>query len=203
MKRAFSIGNGESRKGLDLETLRPHGTIAGCNALYRDFEPDILFCVDQNMCREILQAKYPGILVYKCEDTRTVETFFGGHSIWVEPYDPLVYGNCGAISVYFLCKWHKPGEVYLVGHDFFPHPERGMNNVYKGTLNYSHQGHKMGYNDGWRKAMEISFETFSNTLFVIVNSVENLPQIGGLWGSFDNVDYMTLELFKEEIKAWS
>ena len=29
--RVFCIGNGESRKDFDLETLRPHGKIYGCN----------------------------------------------------------------------------------------------------------------------------------------------------------------------------
>ena len=31
--RAFIIGNGASREGLDLEQLRPYGEIYGCNAL--------------------------------------------------------------------------------------------------------------------------------------------------------------------------
>jgi hypothetical protein len=35
-KRVFCIVNGESRKGIDLSQLRPHGKIYGCNALYRD-----------------------------------------------------------------------------------------------------------------------------------------------------------------------
>ena len=39
VKRVFCIGNGESRKGFDLEKLRPYGKIYGCNALYRDFTP--------------------------------------------------------------------------------------------------------------------------------------------------------------------
>ena len=34
MKRVFCIGNGESRQGFDLEKLRPHGKIYGCNAIY-------------------------------------------------------------------------------------------------------------------------------------------------------------------------
>ena len=38
MDTAYIIGNGPSRKGLDLSTL--DGTTFGCNALYRDFTPD-------------------------------------------------------------------------------------------------------------------------------------------------------------------
>ena len=56
MKRVFCIGNGESRKGFDLEKLRPHGTIYGCNAIYRDFMPDVLIGVDHGIMHEIYHA---------------------------------------------------------------------------------------------------------------------------------------------------
>ena len=56
VKRVFCIGNGESRKGFDLETLRKHGTIYGCNALYRDFMPDVLTAVDHGIMHEIYHA---------------------------------------------------------------------------------------------------------------------------------------------------
>ena len=56
MKRVFCIGNGESRKGFDLETLRPHGKIYGCNAIYRDFMPDVLTAVDHGIMHEIYHA---------------------------------------------------------------------------------------------------------------------------------------------------
>jgi len=56
MKRVFCIGNGESRKGFDLEQLRPHGKIYGCNAIYRDFMPDVLTAVDHGIMHEIYHA---------------------------------------------------------------------------------------------------------------------------------------------------
>jgi len=58
MKRVFCIGNGESRKGFDLETLRPKGKIYGCNALYRDFTPDVLIGVDHGIMHEIYHSGY-------------------------------------------------------------------------------------------------------------------------------------------------
>ena len=54
MKRVFLIGNGTSRKDFDLESLRPHGKIYGCNAIYRDgFRPDVLVAVDHGIMHEI------------------------------------------------------------------------------------------------------------------------------------------------------
>ena len=56
LKRVFCIGNGESRIGFDLEKLRPHGKIYGCNAIYRDFMPDVLTAVDHGIMHEIYHA---------------------------------------------------------------------------------------------------------------------------------------------------
>ena len=56
--RVFVIGNGESRKGFDLEKLRPYGKIYGCNALYRDFAPDVLVAVDSAIMHEIYHSGY-------------------------------------------------------------------------------------------------------------------------------------------------
>ena len=56
MYQVFCIGNGESRIGFDLEKLRPHGKIYGCNAIYRDFMPDVLTAVDHGIMHEIYHA---------------------------------------------------------------------------------------------------------------------------------------------------
>jgi len=56
MKKVFCIGNGESRRGFDLEKLREYGKIYGCNALYRDFMPDALTAVDHGIMHEIYHA---------------------------------------------------------------------------------------------------------------------------------------------------
>ena len=56
VKRVFCIGNGESRQGFNLEKLRPHGKRYGCNAIYRDFMPDVLTAVDHGIMHEIYHA---------------------------------------------------------------------------------------------------------------------------------------------------
>ena len=60
MKIVNVIGNGESRKGFDLNTLS--GIVIGCNAIYRDHTPDILCASDQSMCKEIRESDYAGPL---------------------------------------------------------------------------------------------------------------------------------------------
>ena len=56
MKRVFIIGNGESRKGFDLDKLKPFGKIYGCNAIYREYMPDVITAVDHGIMHEIYHA---------------------------------------------------------------------------------------------------------------------------------------------------
>jgi hypothetical protein len=58
VNKVFVIGNGESRKGVDLDRLQQHGKVYGCNALYRDFTPDALVCVDSAMIHEVYSSGY-------------------------------------------------------------------------------------------------------------------------------------------------
>ena len=74
------IGNGPSRKKWNLEEL--DGTTYGCNALYRDFSPDILLAVDPGVIYEIVNSGYKGQsrfsdwnLMLREYDNRYVEHF--------------------------------------------------------------------------------------------------------------------------------
>jgi len=58
MSRVFVLGNGESRKSVDLDVLKTKGAVYGCNALYRDFTPDALICVDGGMMHEVYASGY-------------------------------------------------------------------------------------------------------------------------------------------------
>jgi len=82
--RVFCIGNGESRQSLDLNTFKPHGKIYGCNALYRDFIPDVLTAVDHGIMHEIYQSGY-------CDNN---ETWLRNWTpVPAQTYHMLVYGN--------------------------------------------------------------------------------------------------------------
>jgi len=56
--RVFVLGNGESRKNVNLDGLKSVGPVYGCNALYRDFTPDALICVDGGMMHEVYESGY-------------------------------------------------------------------------------------------------------------------------------------------------
>jgi hypothetical protein len=53
------IGNGKSRKHLDLNFIKKNSITFGCNALYRDFTPHYLLSTDSKMIHEIVNSGYP------------------------------------------------------------------------------------------------------------------------------------------------
>ena len=53
MTREFVLGNGVSRQGVNLHQLRHLGKIYGCNALYKEFTPDVLVATDKPIAEQI------------------------------------------------------------------------------------------------------------------------------------------------------
>ncbi len=56
--KVFCIGNAKSRDDMDLSTLKGHGRVYGCNAIYRDHldKIDVLTAVDHGIIHEIYHA---------------------------------------------------------------------------------------------------------------------------------------------------
>lgn len=51
----YIVGNGTSRKGIDLDHI---GRWYGCNGVYRDYTPDVLFAIDIPIQSEIFEKEY-------------------------------------------------------------------------------------------------------------------------------------------------
>ena len=54
----FVLGNGESRKDIDVGLLKAKGKVWGCNALFREHTVDGLIAVDPMMTHEIYRSGY-------------------------------------------------------------------------------------------------------------------------------------------------
>ena len=99
--RVFCIGNGESRQSIDLLKLRPHGKIYGCNALYRDFTPDVLTAVDHGIMHEIYHSGY-------CDNNET----------WLRDWQPIpgitfnatIYGGVAGEDLELMLKY-SPNSI--------------------------------------------------------------------------------------------
>ena len=101
MTKVFCIGNGESRKNFNLDQLKPHGKIYGCNALYREYTPDVLVSVDHGIMHEIYQSGY----------CYTNETWFRDWTRVPEHmYESMVYAGLSQVDIEELNKWHIKNE---------------------------------------------------------------------------------------------
>lgn len=58
MTHAFVLGNGISRKDISLSALKEAGKVYGCNALYREFTPDVLVATDRPIATQIQESGY-------------------------------------------------------------------------------------------------------------------------------------------------
>ena len=131
-RTACIIGNGESRKTLNLKALRDVGVIYGCNALYRDFEPNWLVAIDDKMIEEIKQS-YDNLS--RCIFPQEIDRY--------EP--PEVYGrtggptprsNAGMVAMrYAIAMGYN--ELICFGFDFLiVNDAMATSNLYDGTNGY-------------------------------------------------------------------
>ncbi len=116
------IGNGESRKGINLGLI-PCFTI-GCNALYRDYSPDLLISCDKRMEYEIKDSGYNGDYLYRNYD---YEFFYKGRKI----KDNKLMTGSTALEIALALDF---STIYLLGYDLV------NGNIYKGTDNYNFNG---------------------------------------------------------------
>jgi len=129
------LGNGESRKGLNLESINDN--IVGCNALCRDFDPDHLVCVDQRMVSEALNSKCANIYTRRDWLDRFTDPRvqpvpllpFSGKS---RPDDPWNWGS-GPYAVLIASCLDR--VISLIGFDLYS-TDGKINNLYKNTANY-------------------------------------------------------------------
>jgi hypothetical protein len=63
MPQALVIGNGESRRHVDVSTYTQH-ILIGCNAIHRDLAVDHLVCCDQRMVKEAVATKQETIFLF-------------------------------------------------------------------------------------------------------------------------------------------
>lgn len=163
------IGNGESRKSFALNQLRDH-TI-GCNAVHRDYTCTEFVAVDMRMVNEILtNDNNAGKIVYTRPD-------------WVENYsdsrvrilpdlpftgdlkaDHPFHWNSGPYAV-LLAALYNPNVVNLLGFDLWSNTSF-VNNIYKGTQNYSASNTNPVSPDFWIYQLGKIFNYFPHIHFV-------------------------------------
>ena len=176
-KNACIIGNGKSRLYFNLKSIENHAgghlgkkrlQTYGCNAVYRDMQPDFLIAYNPFMVNEIVKSGY----------TKNNIVLSNASNLVQHPGDlhlfPYSHNMCaGALATWLACfDGHK--KVYLLGFD--GHDGKINNNVYAGTENYqpedfTSKSHK------WEGQMKRIFDTYDDVDFcLVVGGVTNFPE---------------------------
>lgn len=145
MTRAFVLGNGVSRQGVDLGVLQRHGSIYGCNALYKDFEPDVLVATDRAIAEHIQRLGYAQRKKFY---TRYPLPELGAKRI---PERYWTYSS-GPVAL-ALAAMDQHREIYLLGFDMGPDVNQTFNNVYAGQEFYKAVGTVPTYTENWKKQL--------------------------------------------------
>ena len=166
---AFVLGNGVSRRGIDLHTLKKHGRIYGCNALYREFDPDVLVSTDPGISREIQESGWPS----KDKHTHwTRRPFAGSASKKLLPNYTGMSSGPNALKLACIDKReHK--EIYLLGFDLGSVGDL-FNNMYADTEHYKKSTEKATFGGNWfNQIMRIMSEHLDIQFYRVVTDSSN------------------------------
>lgn len=189
--KAFVIGNGTSRLSLDLNELKGRGVTYGCNALYRNFTPDVLVATDAPIANEIEESGYP--------TNNEFYTRKPNYSVGSKKIDINFGYSSGPIAASLAAKNdHHP--IYLIGFDFVGLDGK-INNVYTGTECYKPADTKETYFGNWvNQFNDIFTKQFPHKRFirVITNNERFTPDE---WKQLKNYSEMNLIEFKRSINS--
>lgn len=189
--RSFVLGNGRSRLNLNLEKLKKYGKIYGCNALYREFEPDYLVAVDPKMIIEIEKTGYQRKHPVWTNPNAKYRNFSGFHY-----FHPSLGWSSGPTALDLAAK-HIANEIYMFGFDY--EGKNGLlNNVYADTFNYRKSSDIATYYGNWKRQTEQVIKNNPKIKFfrVIDNEFYN-PD----W-SFANFRHITYEEIYRMMITW-
>lgn len=159
MTIAFVLGNGVSRQQVELAKLKNVGKIYGCNALYRDFVPDVLVSTDRPISEKIQSLGYANQNVFYTR--RPIE------GLGARPVPQKYFGySSGPIATGLACI-DGAETVYLVGFDMGPVNNK-FNNIYADTEFYKKSTAVPTYTGNWARQIAGIIKEYPSKSFVRV-----------------------------------
>jgi hypothetical protein len=185
MTTAFVLGNGVSRKGVELSTLRRWGKIYGCNALYREFEPDVLVATDRPIAEQIQHSGYP---LTHCFYTRKPLLGQGAHAI---PEDIWGYSS-GPVAVN-LAAIDGNLRIYMLGFDMGPAATGLFNNVYADTEFYKTSAANPTFAGNWTRQIIDTAKKYPQVEFVRIKGATTAEILK--FDKISNLKHMPIDEF--------
>lgn len=178
MSKALVIGNGESRRFVDLEQYRETHTLIGCNAIHRDVIVDHLICCDRRMAAEATANPLTKDTLIYVRDRwfhffRKIQKNKNIRQLPDLPYqgklkqDQPDHWGSGGYAV-LLAASLGFDEIELIGFDLYGMGQ-SVNNIYKGTENYSRPDSQPVDPSYWIYQIGQVFRYNSNSQFILRN----------------------------------
>lgn len=195
-KTTVAIGNGESRRGIDIDSLQ--GLKIGCNAIHRDFVVDYLIAVDRRCVTEALES--PNCLQTKILTRKDWVANFRDPRVNLVPDLPFTgaaradnpfHWGSGPYAVLQAAVMSK--NISLIGFDLWS-KDQYVNNVYKGTPNYNDSNYRAVDPSYWVYQISKIFQHYTDKYFIVYNV--NSWKMPDTW-KLDNVDFKTLDNIRD------
>lgn len=169
---AFVVGNGISRKGINVNQLQDIGVVYGCNALYRTNKPDYLIAVDVKMVKEICKAGY--------QHTHCVYTNYNKSLKDMENlnyFSPSKGWSSGPTALW-LASEHLYDNIFILGFDFKGIEDgKKFNNIYADSANYKKSSDKATYYGNWlRQTKTVVQKNHKINYFRVITSDNFCPE---------------------------
>ena len=166
---AFVLGNGESRKGIEINDLMEKGTVFACNAVYRTHQPHWLVAVDPKMLLEIAETDYVvhNKVFSNFNNQYEKHQKLLDHVTWSKP---SLGWSSGPTALKLACdKGFK--EIYILGFDYQGIKENSknnrfkLNNVFGDTRNYKKRSDEATFYGNWMNQTKRCLQDFPKTQF--------------------------------------
>lgn len=189
MTTAFVLGNGVSRKNINLLVLKEVGKIYGCNALYREFTPDVLVATDRPIATAIQESGYSAKNIFY---TRRPIDGLGARNV------PKAYfGYSSGPIATGIAAQDGHSDIYMLGFDMGPDQDQLLNNIYAGTEFYKPKNTQPTFVGNWVKQLIHVTKDYPQTNFIRVCGVTTayIPQ----FDSVANLKSMDLSEFVSQL----
>ena len=163
---AFVLGNGESRRGIQIEELKAHGTVYACNGVYRTDTPHYLVAVDPKMLLEIGETDY----AINNKVWSNYNSQYAKHKKildHVQWFKPSLGWSSGPTALRMACE-HGYKDIYILGFDYQGHSQGSgfkFNNVFKDTRNYKRAKDEATFYGNWMNQTKRCLKDFASIKF--------------------------------------
>ena len=194
---AFVLGNGQSRKGIDINDLKQKGKVFACNAVYRTHQPHWLVAVDPKMMLEIAETDYVvhNKVYSNFNNQYEKHQKLLDHVTWSKP---SLGWSSGPTALRLACEQGFK-EIYILGFDYqglavdAKKNRFQLNNIYGDTRNYKKNNDEATFYGNWMNQTKRCLKDFPDVRFHRVIP-ENWFKPKDLdWN--DNMDHTSTEEF--------